>query len=88
MAKLLDVPMTADIGGTDRVLAIDGDRLGWSTGATSADTRVVERRAVSPGAAPTPVRPAGAAAPGRRAARGPGGPAGGWRSRWPGWRSG
>ena len=29
MARLLDVPMTADLGGSDRVLAIDGDRLGW-----------------------------------------------------------
>lgn len=28
LAKLLDVPMTADIGTTDRILAMDGEELG------------------------------------------------------------
>ena len=68
LAKLLDVPMTADIGGTDipdRVLAIDGEKLGWSTG----DTRVVERRATAPARPRPQVRPAGAPRPAGRSAR-------------------
>ena len=69
MARLLDVPMTADLGGTDRVLAIDGDRLGWSTGSTSADTRVVERRASAPARPRPQVRPVGTARPAGRSAR-------------------
>ena len=72
MARLLDVPMTADLGGTDRVLAIDGDRLGWSTGSTSptgSDTRVVERRVTPPARPRTQVRPVGAARPAGRSAR-------------------
>ena len=87
MARLLDVPMTADIGGTDRMLAIDGDELGWSVPARRARHAGGRAPGRRPGAAPTG-RPAGAAATGRRAARGPGGPGAGWRSRWPGWRSG
>jgi Putative zinc-finger len=63
LAKLLDVPMTADLGGGDRVLAIDGDRLGWSTGSTSSDTRVVERRATAPARPRPQARPAGAPRP-------------------------
>jgi hypothetical protein len=69
MARLLDVPMTADLGGTDRVLAIDGDRLGWSTGSTNSDTRVVERRAAAPARPRPQVRPVGAARPAGRSAR-------------------
>ncbi len=72
MARLLDVPMTADLGGADRVLAIDGDRLGWSTGSTSptgSDTRVVERRASAPARPRPQVRPVGAARPAGRSAR-------------------
>ncbi|HVD27679.1 MAG TPA: zf-HC2 domain-containing protein, partial [Mycobacteriales bacterium] len=69
MARLLDVPMTADLGGSDRVLAIDGDRLGWSTGSTSSDTRVVERRATAPARPRPQVRPAGAPRPAGRSAR-------------------
>jgi hypothetical protein len=65
MARLLDVPMTADIGVTDRILAIDGDELGWSTG----DTRVVERRATPPARPRTGVRPVGAPRPAGRSAR-------------------
>ena len=69
MARLLDVPMTADLGGTDQVLAIDGDRLGWSTGSTNSDTRVVERRAAAPARPRPQVRPAGPARPAGRSAR-------------------
>jgi hypothetical protein len=61
--------MTADLGGSDRVLAIDGDRLGWSTGSTSSDTRVVERRASVPARPRPQVRPAGAPRPAGRSAR-------------------
>jgi anti-sigma factor RsiW len=69
LAKLLDVPMTADLGGGDRVLAIDGDRLGWSTGSTSSDTRVVERRATAPARPRPQARPAGAPRPAGRSTR-------------------
>jgi hypothetical protein len=69
MARLLDVPMTADLGGSDQVLAIDGDRLGWSTGSTNSDTRVVERRATAPARPRPQVRPTGAARPAGRSAR-------------------
>jgi anti-sigma factor RsiW len=69
LAKLLDVPMTADLGGSDRVLAIDGDRLGWSTGSTSSDTRVVERRATAPARPRPQARPAGAPRPAGRSSR-------------------
>ena len=69
MARLLDVPMTADLGGSDRVLAIEGDRLGWSTGTTSSDTRVVERRAAAPARPRPQVRPTGAARPAGRGTR-------------------
>jgi Putative zinc-finger len=70
LARLLDVPMTADIGdtgvgGADRILAIDGEKLGWSTG----DTRVVERRATAPARPRPQVRPAGAPRPAGRSAR-------------------
>lgn len=69
MARLLDVPMTADLGGNDGVLAIEGDRLGWSTGTTSTDTRVVERRAAAPARPRPQVRPVGAPRPAGRSAR-------------------
>lgn len=69
MARLLDVPMTADLGGSDRVLAIEGGRLGWSTGTTSSDTRVVERRAAAPARPRPQVRPVGAPRPTGRSAR-------------------
>ena len=78
LAKLLDVPMTADLGGADRVLAVAGDELGWATGLATApeDPRLVERiRAAAPagpGIAPsgrragTAARPAGPTGPGRQ----------------------
>ena len=69
LARLLDVPMTADLGGNDRILAIDGDRLGWSTGSTSSDTRVVERRATAPARPRPQARPAGAPRPAGRSTR-------------------
>jgi anti-sigma factor RsiW len=69
MSRLLDVPMTADLGGSDRVLAIDGGQLGWSTGTTSFDTRVVERRAAAPARPRPQVRPAGAPRPAGRSTR-------------------
>ena len=45
LAKLLAVPMTADLGGGDRVLAVAGDELGWATdlAVRPADPRLVER---------------------------------------------
>src|SRR4029078_12714184 len=52
MARLLDVPMTADLGGTDQVLAIDGDRLGWSTGSTQPGTAVGRGRCRATAARP------------------------------------
>jgi len=78
LARLLDVPMTADLGGGDRVLAVAGDEFGWATDPASRpeDPRLVERtRTVAPtgpGAAPTgrrsgvAARPAGASGPGRQ----------------------
>ena len=88
MARLLDVPMTADLGG-DRPGAGDRrrpaglvDRIhelpirGWSSAGRQP------RR----GPDPRSGRSAHRGRPG--AARGPGGPGGDWRSRWPGWRSG
>jgi putative zinc finger protein len=78
LAKLLDVPMTADLGGGDRVLAVAGDELGWATGLTARpdEPRLVERTRtaapVGPGGAPsgrrsgTAGRPAGASGPGRQ----------------------
>jgi hypothetical protein len=77
LAKLLDVPMTADLGGGDRVLVVAGDELGWATGLAAGpeDPRLVERtRAATPaapGTAPSgrrsgvAARPAGASGPGR-----------------------
>jgi hypothetical protein len=73
LARLLDVPMTADLGSSDRILAVDGDSFGWSTGGPSFP-HVVERRAtVRPRAAVRPVgstRPAGRSARARRTRRG------------------
>ncbi|HST67765.1 MAG TPA: zf-HC2 domain-containing protein, partial [Mycobacteriales bacterium] len=75
LARLLDVPMTADLGspalGTpDRVLAVDGDSFGWSTGG-SPFPHVVERRATAPAPARARagVRPSGAARPAGRSVR-------------------
>ncbi len=77
LAKLLDVPMTADLGGGDRVLAVAGDELGWATGLAGApqDPRRVERTRMAaptgPGGAPsgrrtaTAGRPPGSSGPGR-----------------------
>jgi anti-sigma factor RsiW len=77
LARLLDVPMTADLGSTDRILAVDGEAIGWSTGGST--THVVERRATAPfpAAAPAsaparprvPVRPVGVTRPSGRSAR-------------------
>jgi hypothetical protein len=72
LARLLDVPMTADLGGTDRILAIDGDRLGWSTNSTNPtgpDTRVVERRATAPARPRPQIRPVGPSRPAGRSTR-------------------
>ena len=87
LAKLLDVPMTADLGGDDQVLAVAGDEFGWATdlAARPADPRLVERSRlpapVGPSVAPSgrrsgaAARPAGASGPGRAAASpGGGGP--------------
>jgi len=79
LARLLNVPMTADLGGADRVLAVDGEELGWTT-APAVQPRVMERRAtpaatVAPAAGPVvagprgSVRPTGAARPAGRRAR-------------------
>lgn len=68
MARLLDVPMTADLGSTDRILVVDGDSFGWSTGGSSFP-RVVERRATAPARPRAPVRPAGRTRPAGRSAR-------------------
>lgn len=69
MARLLDVPMTADLGSSDRILAVDGDSFGWSTG-TAPFPHVVERRA---GTSARPrvasVRPGGSTRPAGRSAR-------------------
>ena len=96
LAKLLDVPMTADIGTTDRILAMDGEELGWSFPASGAnpssggnphpDGRVMERRAVAPARPRGPVRPAGAARPATRSVRARR-TRRGWPSRWPAWPS-
>ena len=51
LAKLLEVPMTADLGGGDMVLVVDGDQLAWaSTGQVAAPVqpRVVERSRTTP----------------------------------------
>ena len=59
LAKLLDVPMTADLGGGDWVLAVAGDEFGWATGLAERpeDPRLVERTRSAapsgPGAAPS-----------------------------------
>jgi anti-sigma factor RsiW len=71
LARLLDVPMTADLGGTDRVLAFDGTELGWTTERAPEEPRVVERRATAaaPGRRHDQVRPVGAARPAARSGR-------------------
>ena len=78
LAKLLAVPMTADLGGGDRVLAVAGDELGWATdlAVRPADPRLVERTRTAapagPGIAPSgrrsgaAARPAGRSGPGRQ----------------------
>jgi hypothetical protein len=66
MARLLDVPMTADLGATDGVLAFDGTALGFCSG---PDTRVVERRATAPARRRDTVRPAGSSRPAGRSTR-------------------
>jgi Putative zinc-finger len=73
LSRLLDVPMTADLGGTDRVLAVDGTELGWST--SGSFPHVVERRAERrAGTVAAPVAPSRPRAGAR--STGPGGPAG------------
>jgi hypothetical protein len=63
--------MTADIGSTDRVLAIEGERLGWTTGGSAADARVMERRATPavPARPRASVRPVGVTRPSDRSSR-------------------
>jgi len=68
LARLLDVPMTADLGSNDRILAVDGDSFGWSTGGSSFP-HVVERRATAPSRPRASVRPAGSTRPAGRSAR-------------------
>jgi putative zinc finger protein len=68
MARLLDVPMTADLGSSDRILAVDGDSFGWSTGGSSFP-HVVERRATAAARPRASVRPAGSTGPAGRSAR-------------------
>ena len=77
LAKLLDVPMTADLGGGDWVLAVAGDEFGWATGLAERpeDPRLVERtRSAAPSGpgvalsgrrSAVAARPAGASGPGR-----------------------
>jgi hypothetical protein len=73
LARLLDVPMTADLGVSDRVLAFDGTKLGWTSDRAPEEPRVVERRASAPAAAPVrrsdPVRPVGVTRPATRSGR-------------------
>ena len=73
LARLRAVPMTADLGGTDRVLAFDGTKLGWTSDRAPEEPRVMERRATTAAAAPVrsqdPVRPVGAARPATRSGR-------------------
>jgi Putative zinc-finger len=70
MARLLDVPMTADLGSSDRILAVDGDSFGWSTGGPPFP-HVVERRATTaaPARPRATSRPAGSTRPAGRSAR-------------------
>ena len=68
LARLLEVPMTADLGGDELVLAVDGDQFGWApAGRVAAPTkpRVVERSRTVPApvAAPAVRRPSGAGRP-------------------------
>jgi len=76
LARLLDVPMTADLGGGELVLAVDGDQFGWASVervAAPTEPRVVERSrtVVAPVGAPAvrrpsvAGRPAGPSGPGR-----------------------
>lgn len=81
LARLLEVPMTADLGGPpDLVLAVDHGELGWAASGRSArpvEPRVVERSRTTgpatgtgagrrPSGAARPAGPAGAGAPSRR----------------------
>ncbi|HEY6747897.1 MAG TPA: zf-HC2 domain-containing protein [Mycobacteriales bacterium] len=68
MARLLDVPMTADLPSTDRVLAVDGESFGWSTGGAPFP-HVAERRAAAPARPRASTGPAGSTRPAGRSAR-------------------
>ena len=68
LARLLDVPMTADLGTSDRVLAVDGYSFGWSTGGAPSP-HVVERRATASTRPEAPTRPAGGTRPAGRGTR-------------------
>jgi hypothetical protein len=77
LARLLEVPMTADLGGGELVLAVDGDQFGWVPAervAAPTEPRVVERTrtVVTPVGAPAVRRPSGAGRPARPS--GPGRP--------------
>jgi putative zinc finger protein len=76
LARLLEVPMTADLGGGELVLAVDGDQLGWAAAervAAPTEPRVVERSRTVTAPVVAPVvrrpsvagRPAGPSGPGR-----------------------
>jgi hypothetical protein len=74
LARLLEVPMTADLGGGELVLVVDGDEFGWAPAervAAPTEPRVVERSrtVVAPAVAPAVRRPSGAGRP-----AGPSGP--------------
>ena len=76
LARLLDVPMTADLGGSDLVLAVDHGEFAWApAGRTTApeEPRLVDRSRVPAGGVSVPsgrrptgaARPAGPSGPGR-----------------------
>jgi anti-sigma factor RsiW len=64
LTRLRDIPMTADLGGSDIVYAIDGEELAWTrvpASPVSPDVRFYGQ--VSPLPLPAPARSASAAAP-------------------------
>ncbi len=71
LARLLDVPMTADLGTSGQVLAFDGAELGWTSEREPEGPRVVERRttAAAPARRHDQARPVGAARPAARSGR-------------------
>ncbi|HYT09744.1 MAG TPA: zf-HC2 domain-containing protein [Mycobacteriales bacterium] len=78
MARLLQVPMTADLGGGDLVLAVDHGEFVWAPAARApapVEPRVVERsRLVAPAAELAVAGPAGRRPNGAARPAGPSGP--------------